>query len=101
MKKTFYTLKNKSGSEGTYLLNGEYKPLYPGEEITLDRPPVNKTANIVLTIYKKNVGSSEILRKKTVKQPEQESKKAQKESKPAPQQEVKPEIKQEQGASLL
>lgn len=92
MKKTFYTLKNKSGSEGTYLLNGEYKPLYPGEEITLDRPPVNKTANIVLTMYKKDVGNSGILRKKPVKMPENEPKKTPKqESKPAPQQEAKPE----------
>lgn len=76
MKKMFYTLKNKSGSEGTYLLDGEYKPLYGGEEITLERPPVNKTSNITLTMYKRDVGNSGILRKKPVKLPENETKKS-------------------------
>lgn len=76
MKKMFYTLKNKSGSEGTYLLDDEYKPLYGGEEITLERPPVNKTSNITLTMYKRDVGNSGILRKKPVKLPENETKKS-------------------------
>ena len=64
MKKTFYILKNISGSEGTYFLDGEYKPLYPGDELVLDKLPVNKTANILISTFKKEVGPAKILNKK-------------------------------------
>jgi hypothetical protein len=64
MKKTFYILKNVSGSEGTYFLDGEYKSLYPGDEIVLDRAPVNKTTNLQVSIFKKEVGPAKILNKK-------------------------------------
>lgn len=67
MKKTYYLMKNVSGSEGTYLLDGKYLPLYPGEEKVLDRPPVNKTANIMLSTFKRDVGSGQILNKKPQK----------------------------------
>lgn len=58
MKKTFYTLRNNSGSEGTYLIDNDYKTLFPGQEITLERPPVNKTANIMLVIFRKEISSN-------------------------------------------
>ena len=56
MKQTFYLLKNNSHSEGTYLIKGEYKTLFPGEEVTLKQRPTNTTANILTSIYKKEVG---------------------------------------------
>ena len=63
MKQTFYILKNNSGSEGTFLIDGEYKSIFPGEKIELTKRPVNKTENVTLVIYKKNVGDSPILNK--------------------------------------
>ena len=68
MKKTYYALKNNSGSEGTYYLDGKYLTLYPGQEINLEKAPVNKTSNLRLSIFKIEVGPHEILRKKPVKQ---------------------------------
>lgn len=64
MKKTFYILKNISGSEGTYFLDGEYVPIYPGDEVVLEKPPVNKTSNLQISIFKKEVGPAKILNKK-------------------------------------
>lgn len=61
MKQTFYILKNNSGSDGTYLLNGEYKTIFPGERIDLKNRPTNMTSNITLSIYKKEVSDSPIL----------------------------------------
>lgn len=66
MKKTFYILKNFSASEGIYFIDGDYKSLYPGDEITLEKMPVNKTANISLITYKKEIPSSVPLNVKTV-----------------------------------
>ena len=63
MKQTFYILKNNSGSEGTFLIDGEYKSIFPGEKIELTKKPVNKTENVTLVIYRKNVGDSPILNK--------------------------------------
>lgn len=63
MKQTFYILKNNSGSEGTFLIDGEYKSIFPGEKIELTKRPVNKTENVTLVIYRKNVGDSPILNK--------------------------------------
>jgi hypothetical protein len=69
MKQTFYILKNNSGSDGTYLLNGEYKTIFPGERIDLKNRPTNMTSNITLSIYKKEVSDSPILnlKPKTIK----------------------------------
>jgi hypothetical protein len=55
MKVTKYILKNNSRSEGTYLIDGEYKIIYPNEEISLQHAPTNKTANVTLIVYKKEV----------------------------------------------
>lgn len=66
MKQTFYMLKNTSMSEGTYLIDGEYKSIYPGETITLKKAPVNTTANVSLTMYRKETGNPPILNKKPV-----------------------------------
>lgn len=66
MKQTFYMLKNTSMSEGTYLIDGEYKSIYPGETITLKKAPVNTTANVTLTMYRKETGGQPILNKKPV-----------------------------------
>ena len=68
MKQTFYLLKNKSSSEGTYLFKGEYKSLFPGDEIHLEQKPTNMTSNITLLVYKKEIGETiQYLKPKTVK----------------------------------
>lgn len=64
MKQTFYIIKNTSGSEGTFLLDNQYQTLYPGEKITLNKKPVNTTSNIIVTMYRKEVGGETILNKK-------------------------------------
>ena len=56
MKQTFYLLKNNSYSEGTYLIKGEYKTLFPGDEITINQRPTNTTSNILISVYKKEMG---------------------------------------------
>lgn len=56
MKQTLYLLKNSSLSEGTYLYNGEYKSLFPNEEITLNTMPTSITDNIKVSMYKKDIG---------------------------------------------
>jgi len=58
MKQTFYILKNNSGSDGTYLLSGEYLTLYPGDEVTLKQRPTNITSNIIVSMYRKEVGET-------------------------------------------
>ena len=65
MKQTFYLLKNNSKSEGTYLLDGEYKTLYPDMEVTLPKAPSNKTENIIMILFRKETGEEKILNKKT------------------------------------
>ena len=69
MKETKYIIRNNSRSEGTYFSNGEYKIIYPGEEILLDRAPVSKTANVTMIVFKKPVseGIKEPLNKKVRK----------------------------------
>lgn len=64
MRQTFYIIKNNSGSAGTYLIDNDYKTLFPGEKLTLDKKPVNTTANIIVTIFRKEVGGEKILNKK-------------------------------------
>lgn len=64
MKQTFYILENKSASEGTYYINGKYSSIFPGERIELTSRPVNKTENVIITVYTKNVGET-VLRKIT------------------------------------
>lgn len=68
MKQTFYLLKNNSRSEGTYLIKGEYKTLFPGEEITLKQRPTNTTSNILISVYKKEMSETILnLKPRTVK----------------------------------
>jgi len=67
MKQTFYMIRNDSKSEGTYLIDNEYKTIHPGQEISLPKPPVNKTVNVTLIMYKREVGESPILYKKPKK----------------------------------
>lgn len=68
MKQAFYILKNNSRSEGTYLFKGEYKTLYAGEEITLNQRPTNTTSNILISVYKKEIGETILnLKPRTVK----------------------------------
>ena len=55
MKQTFYILKNNSGSDGTYLLNGEYKTIFPGERIDLENRPTNITSNVIISIFRKDI----------------------------------------------
>ena len=67
MKQTFYILKNPSLSDGTYFMDGEYKTLYAGQEITLEKLPSNKTANLEIIQFRKEVGFPKLLNKKTRK----------------------------------
>ena len=69
MKQTMFIVKNNSKSEGTYFFNGEYKIIYPGEEVVLTKAPVNKTANVSITIFRKTVseGVQQPLNKKNRK----------------------------------
>lgn len=67
MRETFYILRNNSKSEGTYLIDDEYKSLYPGEEITLKRLPVNRTANLSIAIYRRETEPGKIQNKKPKK----------------------------------
>lgn len=69
MKQTFYIVKNNSRSKGTYLIKGEYKTIFPGEEITLKQRPTASTSNVLISMYKKEVSDSPILivKPKTVK----------------------------------
>lgn len=78
MKQTFYLLKNTSLSDGTYLFKGEYKTLFPGEEITLNQRPTNTTSNIFVSVYKKEVGEIiQYLKPKAVKVEKKSVKKSQ------------------------
>lgn len=61
MTKTFYIVKNNSSSEGIYFIDGEYHSLFSGQEVQLEKLPVNKTSNLTLKILKKEVGSGELL----------------------------------------
>ena len=63
MTKTFFCLKNKSGSEGTYLYKNEYVTLAPKSEIVLESKPVNHTENIKISSFTKEV--KETVEKKT------------------------------------
>ncbi len=68
MKQTFYIVKNNSLSEGTYLFEGEYKTLFPGEEVTLKKAPTNKTANLSIVLYRQEMRDTmKVLHKKTKK----------------------------------
>ena len=62
MKQTFYILENNSASEGTYYHKGKYESLFPGQTVELESRPVNKTENITITVYNKNMGET-VLRK--------------------------------------
>lgn len=55
MKQTFYLLRNNSYSDGTYLVKGEYKILFPGQEIVLKQRPTNTTSNVLISVFKKEV----------------------------------------------
>ena len=67
MKQTFYILKNSSLSDGTYFYDGEYKTLYAGQEVTLEKAPSNKTANLSVIQYRKEVGFPKLLNEKVHK----------------------------------
>lgn len=64
MKQTFYLLKNNSRSEGTYFIDDDYKSLFPGNEVILSKAPTNKTENLTLILFRKEVGEEKILNKK-------------------------------------
>ena len=55
MKQTKYIIRNNTRSEGTYFSNGEYKIIYPGEEILADTAPLTKTANVTVIVFKQTV----------------------------------------------
>ena len=46
-----FMLRNDSGSEGSYLLDGQTYFLMPGDKKILDREPTTVTANIILSRY--------------------------------------------------
>lgn len=49
MKIIYYVLKNISASDGSYVINGEYKPIYPNETLTLNQKPTTVTSNVVVS----------------------------------------------------
>lgn len=68
MKQSFYVIKNNSASEGTYLIDGEYKTLFPGDEVTLRRAPNNKTENLSVVLYRQEIRDTmKVLHKKAKK----------------------------------
>ena len=52
--KTYYNVKNISGSEGQILLDGKYIVIYPGQEIELEKCPTNRTANICISTFRRH-----------------------------------------------
>ena len=67
MKQTFYLLRNNSYSDGTYLIKGEYRTLFPGQEITLKQRPTNTTSNILISVFRREVDETiQYLKPKTV-----------------------------------
>ena len=67
MKQTFYLLRNNSYSDGTYLIKGEYRTLFPGQEITLRQRPTNTTSNILISVFRREVDETiQYLKPKTV-----------------------------------
>lgn len=68
MRQTFYLLRNNSNSDGNYLIDGVYKPIYPDEKIQLNRRPTSVTSNVTVSIFRKEVGETILhLKPKTVK----------------------------------
>lgn len=67
MKQTFYVLTNNSRSEGIVYIDGEYKSVFPDDRIVLDRCPTDRTSNIVLSIYRKEM--DEVIQNKKRRQP--------------------------------
>ena len=68
MKQTFYIIKNNSGSTGTFLFEGEYRTLFPGEEVTLKKAPTNKTDNLSVVMYRQEIRDTmKVLHKKSKK----------------------------------
>lgn len=55
MKQTFYIIRNDSASDGMYFSNGQYKTIYPNQEIVLEQQPTNKTANVTVTVFRKEI----------------------------------------------
>lgn len=67
MKQTFYLLRNNSYSDGTYLIKGEYRTLFPGQEITLRQRPTNTTSNILISVFRREIDETiQYLKPKTV-----------------------------------
>ena len=64
MKQTFYIIKNNSRNEGTFFIDGDYRSIYPGEKLEFSKKPLNYTANLILSVYHKEIGDSPILNKK-------------------------------------
>lgn len=58
MKKTYYVLTNKSRSEGTYYLDGEYISIFPGDTVKLEKQPANVTSNVIVSMYQRDVGET-------------------------------------------
>lgn len=67
MKQTFYVLTNNSRSEGTVYIGGEYRTIYPDDRITTDKCPTNKTSNIIVSMYLKEM--DEVIQNKKRRQP--------------------------------
>ena len=59
MKDIYYMVRNESGSDGQYFLDGEYHYLASGQKEILKKEPVNATQNIVISMFKRETFSSE------------------------------------------
>ena len=48
----------------TYLIDGEYKSIYPGEKLELSKAPVSWTSNVSMTVFRRETNQEVILNKK-------------------------------------
>lgn len=59
MKSIYYMVRNESGSDGQYFIDGQYHYLAPGQKEILTKEPVNATQNVVISMFKREVFNSE------------------------------------------
>ena len=51
MTRTVYVLENRTGTPGSFFVDGKQYPLYPGEMMTVKKTPTSITGNISKSIY--------------------------------------------------
>lgn len=59
MKNIYYMVRNASGSDGQFYLDGRYYFIAAGQTITLTKKPINTTANVVVSVFRKETFDTE------------------------------------------